>query len=165
VEGPDDERFFNGVFVPFVKNKYDNIEVVKYAHLKKEKIKDFIRCIGRMKRDYIFAKDLNTSPCITARKQEVICDYTNIDGNKVIIVVKKIEGWYLAGLDQDASKRMGIRYLRDTSSMTKEKFQKIQPKHFDSIVNFKIELIRNFSIETAIKKNSSFDYFNRKWDC
>lgn len=45
----------------------------------------------------------------------------------------------------------------------KEKFRSLKPKKFATQVEFMLELLNLFSIDTARKKNRSFDYFYRKY--
>ena len=71
VEGNDDERFFNKIFIPKFKEKYDTVNIIKYAKLKKERIDNFIKSIKAMGADYIYLTDINNSPCVTAKKEEM----------------------------------------------------------------------------------------------
>jgi len=97
VEGNDDERFFNKVLVPKFKEKYDYVKLIKYARWKKESVNNYIKSIKAMGADYIFVADINNSPCITAKKERIQSIYKKIDNDKIIVVIKEIESWYLAG--------------------------------------------------------------------
>jgi len=54
VEGNDDERFFNEIFIPKFKEKYDTVKIIRYATMKKEKVDNFIKSIKAMGADYIY---------------------------------------------------------------------------------------------------------------
>ena len=164
VEGNDDERFFSKILPFILKEKYNVIKIIKYAQMKKEKVCAFIKSIKAMKSFYIFVTDINNSPCITAKKEKTINEYRNLDSNNIIVVVKEIESWYLAGLDSKACDKLGIDDLRDTEHVTKEKFDSLIPDRFTSRIDFMLEILRNFSVEIAIQKNSSFRYFVHKYD-
>ena len=84
---------------------------------------------------------------------------------QIAIVVKEIESWYLAGLDNKQSKNLKIPILNSTDDITKEKFNQLIPKKFDSKLDFMTESLKCFSIETAKLKNKSFKYFIEKYDC
>ncbi|MHC4361138.1 MAG: hypothetical protein ACYSTN_10185, partial [Planctomycetota bacterium] len=84
------------------------------------------------------------------------------DINNVIVIVKEIESWYLAGLDSKNCKKLGIKVFRKTDNITKEQFDKLRPRKFNSRIDFMIEILKRFSMETAKRKNKSFDYFIAK---
>ena len=86
-----------------------------------------------------------------------------IDKNNLIIVVKEIEGWYLAGLDDESCEELGLRPFRSTDDITKEHFNNLIPNKFDSRIDFMIEILKRFSFETAKQKNKSFSYFMLKF--
>jgi len=164
VEGGDDERFFNKIFIPKFREKYNLVKIIKYATMKKEKIDNFIKSIKAIKADYIYLTDINNSPCITAKKEKTQSKYKNIDNDKVIVVVKEIESWYLAGLDNKVCKQLKINNLANTDNVTKEKFNAMIPKEFTSRIDFMSEILKNFSIKIAKQKNNSFRYFTVKYD-
>jgi len=160
LEGNDDERFFERVIKPIFENTYDFVRPWQYAQKQTRKVKNFLQSINKMDSVYFFLCDINRSPCVTAKKNEIVCMYASrIDVNNVIIVVKEIESWYLAGLDDKARKELGIRTFRKTDNITKEQFNSLIPKKFDSRIDFMIEILKRFSLETAIHKNKSFNYF------
>lgn len=159
VEGEDDKRFFEQIINPMLKNKYDFVETKSYAMMKKEKIDNFLKSIKAMNADYIFITDFNNSPCITARKQVIRNRFKNINDECIIIVMREIEGWYLAGLRDNECKKFKIPMHESTDRITKEEFDSLIPKKFDSRIDFMLEILKNFSIEIAKQKNGSFRYF------
>ena len=126
---------------------------------KNEKIFQFLRSIQAMNADYIFVADNNGSPCITDRKQRIENDFKNIDKNKILVVVREIEGWYLAGIDDGSSKKFGIKSFHNTEHINKSAFNDVKPKKFSSRIDFMSEILKLFCIDTAKKKNGSFSYF------
>ena len=133
--------------------------------MKKEKVNNFLKSIKVMNADYIFAGDINANPCATAKKQELKHTYKEIDEDRIIVVKKMIEGWYLAGLNKKNSKKLGVPYFNDTNDITKEQFDKMIPKNFDSRIDFMTEILKCFSIDVAKQKNESFKYFIEKYGC
>lgn len=168
IEGSDDERFFKKIVKPLFKKRYPTIDFWKYSQKKPEKNKNFVKSINSMKADYICVTDLNNEPCVTARKDKIIINKFNriITKDKIIVVVKEIEGWYLAGLDNNISKKLGIhKKFKDTNNITKEEFKDVMPKKFDLIRDFNVEILKYFSVEIAKQNNKSFKYFIEKHNC
>ena len=83
-------------------------------------------------------------------------------GDKIVIVIKEIESWYLAGLDEKQCKELGIKSFQETNDITKEQFNSVIPTKYDSRIDFMAEILKRFSIETAKSKNNSFQYFIEK---
>ncbi len=163
VEGLDDARFFDKIIKPIFEKKYNEVMLFQYAQRKKEKVDAFLKSIKAMG-DYFYVKDINDAPCVTAKKQK-IQDKLNIDKDRIVVVIEEIESWYLAGLDNAGSKKLGMRPLVTTSHIAKEQFDNLRPKKFDSRIDFMLEILKRFSIKTAKDKNRSFRYFLQKHDC
>ena len=162
VDGNDDERFFERI-KPLLEKKYDSVQIWKYAQEPLKRIKNFLKSIKAMNSDYFFFRDINNSPCVTAKKEKLKKEYKKtIDVDNIIILIKEIESWYLSGLDAKKSKELRIRTFRNTDNITKEKFNGLIPKKFDSRIDFMAEILKRFSVETAKRKNRSFDYFMAK---
>ena len=159
IEGDDDERFFNRIIIPMFENRYDKVQLWKYAQKKNEKIQQFLKSIQAMNADYIYVADNNGSPCITDRKQRIENDFQNIDKNKILVVVKEIESWYLAGIDNESSKNFGIKSFSNTEHINKSAFNDLKPKRFNSRIDFMSEILKLFCIDTAKSKNELFSYF------
>ena len=49
--------------------------------------------------------------------------------------------------------------LASTDELTKEDFNRLIPRRFDSRIDFMFEILKSFSIETAARRNNSFDFF------
>lgn len=166
IEGDDDERFFQRIIKPKLEEKYNTVKLWKYAEKRNEKIDNFLKSIMSMKADYIFIGDINKEPCITSKKQKIQKNkIKNIDNDRITVIIKEIESWYLAGLSIINSKKLGIPFFDTTDSIDKEKFNDLIPKKFDSRIDFMLEILKYFSIEMAKQKNKSFSYFFEKHDC
>ena len=161
VEGTDDERFFELAIKPILKKNYDYVEVRKYAEKTKKYIFNLLKTIKSMNNSYIYFSDINDAPCITLKKQETLETYKNIDNDRIIVVIKEIESWYLAGLNDEDSKKYTKKLFKSTDTITKEQFNTYKPKN-ESRINFMIELLKVFSVDIAIQKNNSFSYFMKK---
>jgi len=166
VEGDDDERFFKKIIKPRLQKKYNSVEVICYADMKKKKVSSFFNSIRAMNADYIYVADINGAPCIMLKKQKIRDKLGNIDEDRIVVVVKEIECWFLAGLGNTESKKLRICAFSTTDNITKEQFNGLIPNKFHSSrINFTLEILRFFSIEIAEQKNNSFKYFIQKHDC
>jgi len=164
IEGNDEQRFFESkVIKPIFDKNYDFVQIQTYAQEPPKRIKNFLKSIKAMNSDYFFFRDINDAPCVSFRKENIKGKYgRRIENNNIIIVVKEIESWYLAGLDNKSCEELGIRSFNDTNTLTKEEFNSLKPNKFDSRIDFMVEILKRFSIETAKKKNVSFNYFISK---
>jgi len=159
VEGDDEQRFFEALKRVF-ENKYDFVQTWRYAVEPRRRIKNVLKSIEAMNSEYFFLKDLNKSPCVTARIESVENEFgERIDTSNLVIVVKEIEGWYLAGLDDRSCRELGLESISNTDDVTKEHFDNLIPNKFDLRVDFMFEILKRFSVETARQKNKSFGYF------
>ena len=99
VEGLDDKRFFQTVIEPIFRDKDYHVIVWNYQNEQPRRIRNFIRTIHQTGGDYIFTTDIDQSPCITYKKTKVRNRYPRVDSEKIAVVVKEIESWYLAVID------------------------------------------------------------------
>jgi len=163
VEGNDDERFFKKIIIPELQKQYNTVSVIKHAAMKKKKVDNLIKSIKAMNADYMYFKDIDNFPCVTSKKEEIQQKHKHIDPDKIIIVIREIEAWYLAGLTNKACTKLKISNFMTTDNITKEKFNSLIPKKFTSRINFMLEILKIFSIKTAKSKNKSFKYFLKKY--
>jgi hypothetical protein len=167
VEGDNDVRFFENIIQPMLEEKYGKVDIIQYAQVKDIKIDNLIKSVKSMCKqnvaDYIFITDIDNSPCITEKKDRIISSYKELESHKVTIVIKEIEGWYLAGIDPGTQKKfLKKKKLGNTDSICKEDFVNMLLKT-DREINCRIEITRTFSIEKAMQNNTSFKYFCEKY--
>lgn len=165
VEGFDDEIFFQRVICPLLEERYDYIQIIKYSGKNQTWQKNFLKNIDIMNDNYVFTADIDRAKCISTKKDSIKSKVTNIDESKIIVVIQEIESWYLAGLDDDACRLLGIK-LKDNSTdfITKEDFNRLIPKRFQaSRINFMVEILDLFNINIAKQRNSSLKYFCDKY--
>ncbi len=164
IEGDDDERFFESVVKPFLQERYSAIKFWQYAEENEKRKVNFIKSITSMKADYICIGDIDDVPCVTSKKERIIDNFDEkITKDKIIIVIKEIESWYLAGLDEKTSKKLGIRKkIETTDNIIKEHFNQLIPKKMPR-PEFMQKILENYDVEVAEGKNRSFGYFLNKW--
>ena len=159
IEGNDDEYFFDRAIKPLLAETYESILLWQYAQKPPEKIRQLVRSIKRMKADYIFVGDIDDLPCVMAKKEQILAKKLNVDDEKIMIVVKEIESWYLAGLNDKNAQDLTRTTFVTTDALTKENFNSLMYPAFDSRVDFMQEILNRFSVGEAENRNVSFRYF------
>jgi hypothetical protein len=163
VEGLDDVRFFQRILQPLLEQRYSEVKILAYAKMKLHKVEQMVKSFKAMQADYIFVADNDQAPCVTAKKVKLQAKYTNLTTENIIITIEEIEGWYLAGLKQIDCEQLKFKHPGSTDSLTKEAFRTLQPKRFVSALDFMVELLKYFSVETARENNKAFSYFFQKY--
>lgn len=160
VEGYYDKLFIERVVKPILENSYQDVGIWEIAGKRTEQVVNFIRSLESMGADYFILKDINSSPCITASKEKIQIRYSQTSIlNKLIIVIKEIESWYLGGLTEIGYQALNISPVDDTNHLTKEIFDSMRPKQIGSRLDFLQQILTHYSIDTAKSKNDSFGYF------
>lgn len=159
VEGLDDERFFKKIVTPLFENRYKHVNVIQYARLKKKTLKGHINVINKVGNDYLYVKDIDFTNSICEAKKKEIEKFSFLDEKKIIIVVKEIESWYMAGLSNENSSKLGIKYLPNTDTLIKERFNSLLPCDSLSRISLMIDILKEFNRELARYKNNSYKYF------
>lgn len=162
VEGPEDEDFFDQILKPYLKSRYKDIRFYRYARKKNELISNFIKSAKSMG-DFIFIIDYDKAKCKTKKLESIKNKYKNIEINRIQIVIEEIESWYIAGLSKEDQLSLGIKFQVNTDELTKEDFENFMKNKFDSLEDFKVEVLKHFDFEIAKKRNKSFKYFVEKY--
>lgn len=162
LEGDDDERFFKGVLESKLLTQYSEIKSIKWAEKKEERINNYLKSIKAKNQDYIFCTDLDD--CTEEQKTSRITEKRfEVDPSNLVIVIKMIESWYIAGLDQSVSKKLGVhKCQKSCDKICKGKFSSIRPKRFETNTDFMIEILKVYSIAHARKNSKSFDSLYRR---
>jgi hypothetical protein len=163
VEGEDDVRFFGRLIKPLIAPRYDSVEIIPYASIKRDKVNKFLKSVILMKNDYIFVADIDSERSVRDKKQILYYRFSDIDGSRTVIVIREIESWYYAGISGALMQELGISNGGNTDDLTKEDFNARIPKKFDSRIDFMFEILKSFSIETAAQRNKSFHYFVNRY--
>jgi hypothetical protein len=162
VEGNDDERLINAVFVPFFESQYDKIVVYKYEE-RESTLKPLFK---GFQDDYLFFCDFDSkgdaSFCTSRRKEKELEKYPFLDSRRIIVVKEVIESWYVAGIAAANFKKWKLKVaFNDTTSISKNQFKQLLPKGYNR-TDFKVEIIRQFALNEAVERNHSLKYFNQR---
>jgi len=163
VEGEDDVRFFGRTIKPLLSSRYDSIEIIPYACIKRDKVNKFLKSIVLMKNDYIFVADIDAEFSVRDKKQILYYRFSDVDGGSIVIVIREIESWYYAGITRELAQKLGVNEMETTDDLTKEDFNARIPRKFDSRIDFMFEILKSFSIESAVQKNRSFHFFINRY--
>ena len=167
IEGPDDGRFIEQVIEP--KLTTDNVNTHTYSRQPDQSVDQAIAGFQGMYRDLYLLRDYDEGnqkcQCIVDRKDFVKDKFENIRKDQVIIVVDEIEAWYLAGISSESASDLGINSYPNTNDVNKDDFlSELEESKYTSKKNFQMEIIKRFSIDTAKKKNNSFQYCLHRLD-
>jgi hypothetical protein len=163
VEGEDDVRFFGRIIKPLFVSHYTSVEIIPYASIRRTKVNSFLKSIRLMNNDYIFVADIDTEQSVRDKKQVLYSHFSHIDGGSIVVVIKEIESWYYAGLTSESAEYLAVPDLPLTDELTKEDFNALIPSKYDSRIDFMFEILKFFSIDTAGKKNHSFNFFVNRY--
>ena len=164
VEGPDDVRFFERIVKPRLEEEYDHIDIVPYAEETHRKLRSFLLSVRQIEgADAIWVCDKDRARCVTERKQKVKESLPAVDDIPIVVVVTKIESWYLAGVGPKGNRALGIKNQPSTDAITKAKFSSFRPRKIKTNRDFMLAILEHFRIETAQQKNRSFRYFCHKF--
>lgn len=113
---------------------------------------------------YILLGDYDSSDiCITSKKNDLIKKFTSLNPDSIFIVKDEIESWFISGIDTDLDEFKEFTCPEDTEQVTKEIFNDMwHNSHFDSKIDFMIEISKSFDFNLAMKRNASFKYFIEK---
>jgi len=109
IPGDDDERFFRRKLKPLFEDRYDSVRLWKHSQKTNQQIHNLLKSIEAMKADYIYVEDINLAPCVTAKKQKMRNALKIVRGSRISLAVREIESWYLAGLNKESLKILGIK--------------------------------------------------------
>jgi len=163
VEGEDDIRFFGRIIKPLFMSRYDAVEIIPYAGLKRQKVNNLLISITKMKSDYILAADIDQERSVRDKKQVLYGWFSNISGGNIVVVIREIESWYYAGLTGGDAALLGVPVLASTDELTKEDFNALIPERFDSRIDLMFEILKSYSLETAVRQNQSFRFFIERY--
>lgn len=161
VEGNDDARFADAVLAPEFMRAYDDVQIWRYSQVPIRKRADFLRSIDRMGADYILLCDIDEFPCVTSKKESVKSGLPALSDDRIAVVVKEIESWYLAGLDDSDFQARRIRIVNRPDEVVKEDFDALvggKINHTDAM----IEILKLYKLSVARHRSPSFAYFARR---
>jgi len=164
IEGNRDSDFIEMIVKPILieSKKYVDVIPYKFQHLPKRINESFIQSVISLNDEILCLTDITGFPSEKVKKEQVQRDHIgNIGDERIIIIVKEIESWYLAGVNQLCCKRLRIRYFSRTDNIDKEKFHEIIAKSkYQPRWACVLEMLHNYEVHLAKQRNRSFNYFH-----
>jgi hypothetical protein len=164
VEGIDDFLFINDVFKSIALKKYDDIEIIQYAQMKRVKVNKYIETIKKMGFDYFVLADIDQEASIKNKRIIIKNRFSEVDYLNIIVVIAEIESWYLAGISKEQSIKWGIHNFERTDIIVKEEFNKVYWCKFHNRIDFMQEIRNHYDISVGVTKNESLKYFYSLFD-
>jgi len=163
VEGNRGIDFVNEVVKKRITNmgKYDAVIPYKYKNIPKSDNTKFIKGLRAVGSDILCMADINSSPGIEERKEKLRKDDVgDVPDNCIVIVIKEIESWYLAGLDRECCRKLKIGHRARTDTISKKECHALIAKSkYSPREACMSEILKRYNIEIARGKNKSFYYF------
>lgn len=162
VEGVDDERFVSKIFQPaIIGNGFTHVYIIKYSTQRTVKINKQLQDISSKLRkhgaEYIFFGDKDERfTSVSDVKKELMTSYSALTEDRIGVVVKEIESWYLAGVKGQLADLMKINRCADTQTKGKEFFNETAlaieyDKNYAQML-----CLADYDIKQAALKNKSF---------
>ena len=149
--------------MPIIQIAFVDVRIQEYSCDKLSKTNEYVKNIRNISQwDYLFLADLDDVACVTEKKKQLIRQYTHLESERILIVKHEVESWYLAGVDSDTREEFSIQVPRETSNVTKEDFNRMIPRRFESRIDFMAEILNRYDIEAARSKNESLEYAMHK---
>lgn len=162
LEGDDDERFFQMVLFPSLKERYGDVRSVQVSQLRKEKIAGWLRSVQGMGADYLYIRDLDRYPCVTAAKDALREAHPRLAPDRIQIVKAEIESWYCAGIGPGRLEELEVATCLETEGITKEKLEAAIPGGRVNRIPTLVEILEGYDLGAAARRNASLRYFLRK---
>lgn len=173
LESDYDQIFFEKILLNFFEKKFDETQLVLYARIHPKTIEKIIKAYLDLGFDFIIFCDLDNANCYPSKKEEIEARFNLGEKEKILIVIKEIESWILAGVikevlyDVGTNKRivtkMGVHKKGFTTDCVYSKdFDKLKPRGMSKRL-FVLRILAFFNIKKAKQRNTSFLYFFNKY--
>ena len=125
------------------------------------KFKNFIEVIHELDADYFLIGDKDNEETIEIAIETILNRTDNIAHKEnVIVVIKEIESWYLAGLSEYLTSKFNITInLSNTEVFSKEDFYDIRPANL-SIFWFMSIILEKYDLIKAFGRNNSLNNYH-----
>ena len=161
VEGFDDAYFCQEVLFPIFLRTFNDVRTWEYSRKKPSKTINFIRNIGYMNANYILFGDMDRRPCVTSTKEDITAQFPVLSWDRVVVVRRMIEAWYLAGLSEASYGDLALDRVRNIEELTKDQFNHLVGGS-DEHSNAMVDILRHYDVEVARHRSPSFRYFWQK---
>jgi hypothetical protein len=165
VEGQWDKLFFEKVICPQFKRKgeFKDISVRQWSNLAPKDVTLILKTFSENNHATIITGDKDSAPCITLKRIALQQKFSLDNYLNIIVVVKNIEHWYSAGITHEVALKLAIEKWHEGKILDKPEFERNRPQRFLSEIDFRQEILKNFSVDKARERSESLDYFFTKY--
>ena len=155
VEGDDDELFFGRILRRCFRKRFPDVRIYQWSQKSKDEMRKLLNKHQSKEDEYIFIGDLE-GPCISGTIDDLTEVFSELERERVFIVEREIEGWYLAGLGNEACQTLGIKEPGTTDGIGKRRFRILMKEgRFTSKNDFLMEIIKLYDLGLAKTRNTS----------
>jgi len=159
IESDTDHEFYEAIIEPILYEKYDQVIPYKYIEKKKKAVTKYINVILKQKADYYVLGDKDDDTNANAIDRVFQRMDTKIHKNKVVLVIKEMECWILAGITDEMYDRYNIELnITNTEIYCKEEICDEFKKHLNPSI-FITAILNTYNFNNARLRNNSFDRF------
>lgn len=165
VEGQWDKLFFDKKLHWKIREmgRYSDVIIRQYANTPNETISKYVRSFIQNNDTCWFVGDIDkVNPAsdnpIADASTELQQKYSLSPEISIIIIVKNIEHWYCAGINDEAAEALEIWQWSQDGKCNKMQFESKRPKKFSNETDFRSEMLKKFDYEVA-QRNTSFADF------
>ncbi|MPN26383.1 hypothetical protein SDC9_173807 [bioreactor metagenome] len=155
--------FIQTVANPLLLNYYNDVEIIQYAQMKRQKANKYLESIITLGFDYLILADIDEEASVKQKKNKIKARFDEAAFNNMVIVIAEIESWFVAGIPTELLNKWGIKNFERTELLVKEEFNQLYGSKFRSRIDFMQEILKYYSIDTAIEKNVSFNFFYKSF--
>ena len=154
VEGGSDEYFFRRL----PKLEVYDIKIIEYAKLTIEKVNGYLKSLEGCGTPYTFFADADQSS-VDEKIDKIFQKYNKVSRERICIVEREIESWYMAGVDKKFCNISKIKFCRDANEFTKEDFENFLLKCKLERWELEEKIMNAFQIKYAAGRNRTYNYF------
>ncbi len=157
------EGYYDEVFVKTISKQLQikcAITIVKYSSMPDAKVVDYLSSLISQKIQFLLIADRDISQynSINDRENELIRRYKHVNSGNYVLANPEIEGWYIAGLNNESAKKLKLKNLPLPDDCTKEKFIATLPYRHDE-TPIRTDMLELYDINFAKTRSSSFRKF------
>lgn len=159
IESDTDDEFYEAILEPILYEKYAQVISYKYIERKKTDVVKYLNVIRKQKADYFVLGDKDEDTKADAIKRIFKRMDNKIIKNRIRLIIKEMECWILAGLNNEMYVRYDIQLnINNTEIYCKEEICDEFKKHLNPS-QFITAILNTFNLSNARLRNKSFDTF------
>lgn len=153
----------HSIIIPKINSEWLHVSIYEYAQKPTGRVNGHINVLNARTDifDYVFFADCDQHPTTAACIAKLVQHFPGVKLDRLYIVCREIESWYLAGLTVARLNQLKIRFTGySTDDVFKPEFDAMLPKvaGIPRIVHM-ISILAHYSVTEARARNTSFKCF------